>query len=54
MQIDELLLIAPETINKVTYCFAVTAAENGELSGLQQTGLSFGDQPVMLCPSLKG
>jgi general stress protein 26 len=30
MQTDLLLTIARETINEVTYCFAVTAAENGE------------------------
>ena len=30
MQTDKLLLIARETIDQVKYCFAITAADNGE------------------------
>ena len=30
MQTDKILLIARETINKVSYCFAITTADNGE------------------------
>ena len=30
MHTNKLLLIARETINKVSYCFAITAADNGE------------------------
>jgi general stress protein 26 len=31
MDTDELLLIARETIDKVTYCFAATSSEDGEV-----------------------